>query len=264
MRKSYNLLAFPGLRWIAGLFFLYLYIPIPILLILSFNANRSATIWTGFSATWYGRAFSDPTIVVAIERSLIVATIASLTATTVAIAAALGVAKLRRGRSAIGNVIALPLLIPDIVTAVASVLFFVRIGLYNQPWPLLPVIIAHIVFCTPFAYLPIRARLEGLNPAYAEAASDLYASPWRAFRYVTLPLLWPGIIAGFMLAFVISLDDFVITSFVAGAGGSTLPVYIYTLIRVGVSPEVNAVASVMLVVSIGIIILSTLASRRRM
>jgi spermidine/putrescine transport system permease protein len=125
------------------------------------------------------------------------------------------------------------------------------------------VIIAHIVFCISFAYLPIRARLEGMDRSLREAAADLYADEWQTFRRITLPLLWPGILSGAMLAFIISLDDFVITFFVAGAGASTLPIYIYTLIRIGISPEVNAISAMMLVVSILFVSLSFLLARRR-
>jgi len=118
------------------------------------------------------------------------------------------------------------------------------------------VMIAHIVFCIPFAYMPIRARLEGMDPRLVEAASDLYASPWHAFRRVTLPLLMPGIISGAMLAFIVSLDDFVITFFVAGPGATTLPVYIFGMVRMGITPEVNALASLLLVASMGFVGLS--------
>ena len=122
--------------------------------------------------------------------------------------------------------------------------------------------VAHVVFCIPFAYLPIRARLEGLDPRLLEAAGDLYSSPWRAFVRVTLPLLLPGVAAGAMLAFITSLDDFVITFFVAGAGATTLPVYIYSMIRTGITPEVNAVSSLLLGLSVVFVTLSYLVGKR--
>ena len=146
------------------------------------------------------------------------------------------------------------------MTAVATLLFFMSIGMSLG---LLTIIIAHTAFCIPFAYLPIRARLEGMDKAYAEAAADLYATPWAAFRRVTLPMLWPGILSGLMLAFIISLDDFVITSFVAGAGSTTLPIYISGMIRIGVSPEVNAISSIMLIISILFVSLSWFVGRAR-
>ena len=155
--------------------------------------------------------------------------------------------------------VSLPLLVPEIVTAVASLLLFVLIGL---PLGLATVVLAHTVFCIPFAFLPIRARLQGMDPLLGDAAHDLYATPLRAFLRVTLPLLWPGILSGLMLAFIISLDDFVITYFVAGAGATTLPVYIFGMIRIGVTPEVNAVSAMMLVVSIAFVTLSWIVARR--
>jgi spermidine/putrescine transport system permease protein len=182
-------------------------------------------------------------------------------ATLMATAAAVGMAgRSFRGQNAFNGIVGLPLLVPEIVTAVASLLFFLAIGLELS---LLTVIIAHTVFCIPFAYLPIRARLEGLDPKLLEAANDLYANPWRAFTRVTLPLLLPGIISGAMLAFIISMDDFVITFFVAGAGATTLPVYIFGMIRIGITPEVNAISTMLLAVSVVFVALSYLIGQRR-
>ncbi|MDX1604990.1 MAG: ABC transporter permease [Candidatus Competibacterales bacterium] len=245
---------FPGLGTVAGLFFAYLYLPIVILIALSFNANRTATLWTGFSTEWYFAVLANDDILRAARNSLIIAVSATVAATLAAIPAALATSRTRfRGQDAVNGLISLPLVVPEIVTAVATLLFFVLIGLRLG---LLTVIIAHTVFCIPFAYLPIRARLEGMDPRLGEAAMDLYADRWRTFRRITLPLLWPGILSGAMLAFIISLDDFVITYFVAGAGATTLPVYIFGMIRIGVTPEVNAVSALMLLVSILFVSLS--------
>jgi spermidine/putrescine transport system permease protein len=252
---------FPGLRASAFLFFAFLYLPILVLLAYSFNANQQATIWGGFSLRWYGIVLGNDDIMRAFRNSLLVATTATLTATLLATLAALGMARSRfTGQDLISGLIGLPLVVPEIVTAVATLLFFVMLGLRLG---LVTVILAHTVFCIPFAYLPIRARLEGMDPALQEAAADLYATPWRAFRRVTLPLLWPGILSGAMLAFIISLDDFVITYFVAGAGATTLPIYIFGMIRIGITPEVNAVSALMLLVSIAFVSLSWLAGRMR-
>ncbi|HXV24110.1 MAG TPA: ABC transporter permease [Alphaproteobacteria bacterium] len=252
---------FPGVALTAYGFFVYLYLPIVVLLVLSFNANRTATIWTGFSFDWYGIVLSNPDIIRAAKNSLVVASIATVVATVFATMAALAMARHRfLGQSAVTGLVALPLVVPEIVTAVATLLFFVMIGMRLG---LATVIIAHTVFCIPFAYLPIRARLEGMDKALTEAAADLYANPWQAFRRVTLPLLWPGILSGAMLSFIISLDDFVITYFVAGAGATTLPVYIFGMIRIGISPEVNAISTVMLVISVAFVSLSYLFARRR-
>jgi spermidine/putrescine transport system permease protein len=252
---------FPGTGFAAGLFFFYLYVPIVVLLVLSFNASRSATIWTGFSLDWYGVVLNNPDILRAAKNSLIVASTATVLATVFATMAALGMARSRfPGQPAVSGLVVLPLIVPEIVTAVATLLFFVLIGMRLG---LATVTMAHTVFCIPFAYLPIRARLEGMDKTLIEVAADLYANPWQAFRRVTLPLLWPGILSGAMLAFIISLDDFVITYFVSGAGATTLPVYIFGMIRIGISPEVNAISTVMLAISVLFVSLSYLLARRQ-
>jgi spermidine/putrescine transport system permease protein len=249
-----SLRRFPGLFWVIVFFFAFLYIPIFILVALSFNANDVATLWTGFTGNWYKVVLENPNIIRAAKNSIIVASSSTVLATLMATAAAVGMqGRTFKGQNLFTGLIGLPLLVPEIVTAVASLLFFLAIGL---PLGLTTVIIAHTVFCIPFAYLPIRARLEGTDPKLLEAAADLYATPLRAFTRVTLPLLMPGIVSGAMLAFIISMDDFVITFFVAGAGATTLPVYIFGMIRTGITPEVNAVSSLLLAASIVLVVLS--------
>jgi spermidine/putrescine transport system permease protein len=190
----------------------------------------------------------------------LVATIATLVATVFATMAALAMAgRSFKGQGAVSGMLGLPLLVPEIVTAVASLLFFLSLGM---DLGLHTVVIAHVVFCIPFAYLPIRARLADMDPRLVEAASDLYASPWHAFRRVTLPLLMPGIISGAMLAFIVSLDDFVITFFVAGPGATTLPVYIFGMVRMGITPEVNALAALLLMASMVFVGLSWWIGKR--
>jgi spermidine/putrescine transport system permease protein len=249
-----SLRKFPGLFWVIVFFFAFLYIPIFILVVLSFNANDVATIWTGFTGNWYKVVLENPNIIRAAKNSIIVASSSTVLATLMATAAAVGMqGRTFKGQNLFTGLIGLPLVVPEIVTAVASLLFFLAIGL---PLGLTTVIIAHTVFCIPFAYLPIRARLEGTDPKLLEAAADLYATPLRAFSRVTLPLLMPGIVSGAMLAFIISMDDFVITFFVAGAGATTLPVYIFGMIRTGITPEVNAISSLLLAASIILVVLS--------
>jgi spermidine/putrescine transport system permease protein len=204
--------------------------------------------------------FDNPNILRAASNSLLVATIATLVATVFATMAALAMAgRSFKGQGAVSGMLGLPLLVPEIVTAVASLLFFLSLGM---DLGLHTVVIAHVVFCIPFAYLPIRARLADMDPRLVEAASDLYASPWHAFRRVTLPLLMPGIISGAMLAFIVSLDDFVITFFVAGPGATTLPVYIFGMVRMGITPEVNALAALLLMASMVFVGLSWWIGKR--
>jgi spermidine/putrescine transport system permease protein len=253
---------FPGFGSVTWLFFLFLYVPILILVVFSFNAGRSATIWNGFSLEWYVHAFNNDDIQRAAVNSLIVAVSATLIATTLATFAALIMARSRRfkGQAVSYGVLMLPLIVPEIVTAVATLSFFSAVALKLG---LGRVVIAHTVFCIPFAFLPIRARLQGMDDTLEQAAQDLYADEWQAFRHVTLPLLMPGILSGAMLAFIISIDDFIITLMVAQAGSTTLPLYIYGMVRMGITPEINAVSTIMLAVSILFVSLSYYIGQRR-
>jgi spermidine/putrescine transport system permease protein len=225
-----------------------LYAPMIVITIYSFNAIRSITTWGGFSFAWYVKAFTNPNIQAATVNSIIIAVSASTLATIMAVAAALAMVRGRRfkGGEASFAIINLPLMVPEIVSAVASLVFFLAIGIKLG---LATIFIAHTVFCIPFAYMPIAARLQGIERYYEEAARDLYASPWQAFRYVLLPMMLPGILAGYMLAFIISLDDFIITNMVAGPGATTLPLAIYGMVRTGFTPEINAISTMMLCVS---------------
>jgi len=258
--RAFEVKRWPGTTVAAMCFFVYVYLPILILIALSFNDNRTATIWTEFSTKWYGIALRNADMLDAAKNSIVIALVATVVSTAAATIAALGMSRGRfRGQDGVNALLALPLVVPEIVTAVATLLFFVLIGLQLG---LLTVMIAHTVFCIPFAYMPIRARLEGMDSSLSEAAADLYADEWQTFRHVTLPLLLPGILSGAALAFIISLDDFVMTFFVGGAGSTTLPIYIYGLIRIGVSPEVNAISAMMLIVSIAFVSVSFVLARR--
>ncbi|MBW2058941.1 MAG: ABC transporter permease [Deltaproteobacteria bacterium] len=251
---------FPGFGATAWFFFAFLYLPILILVVFSFNTGRSATIWHGFSLEWYGKAFANDDIQRAAVNSLTVAVTATAFATVFATFAALVMVRMNRfrGQNVSYAVLMLPLIVPEIVTAVATLSFFTAVGLNLG---LGRVIIAHTVFCTPFAFLPIRARLEGMDATLEQAAQDLYADEWQAFRHVTLPLLMPGVISGAMLSFIISMDDFIITLMIAQAGSTTLPLYIYGMVRMGITPEINAVSTVVLAISITFVSLSYLIGR---
>ncbi len=262
MNSSNNpLWRFAGMRPAAWVFFIFLYLPIVVLVALSFNGGRSATLWAGFSMKWYAVVADDPEILRAAKNSLIVAVSATLIATTLATLAALGMhGRAFRGQTLMSGVLGLPLLIPDIVCAVAILMFF---SLITLKLSLFTILIAHVVFCTPFAYMPIRARLQGMNPALLEAAADLYAPPWKTFWKISFPLLMPSILSGAMMAFIISMDDFVITYFVAGAGSTTLPIYIFSSIRMGISPKINAISTIMLFISIAFVALSYYIGQRK-
>jgi spermidine/putrescine transport system permease protein len=242
-----------------------LYGPLVVVAVYSFNASTSITRWGGFSLDWYREVFfglEADRFRQAAANSLIVAVTAATVATVIATAAGLGMIRAGsyRMRLPTFGLIALPLMVPEIVTAVATLVFFATIGIERG---LMTVLIAHMVFCIPFAYLPIRARLEDMDRTLEQAAADLYATPWQTFRRVTLPLMMPGITAGATLAFVVSFDDFTITLMLAGPGQSTLPIYIWTSLRRGISPEINAMSSILLVISVILVTASFLLGRRR-
>lgn len=256
---AHDVRRYPGFRGITWATLVFLYGPIIVIAIYSFNEIRSITVWGGFSLDWYIKAFNNDLIQRATMNSLFVAVWAAIISTAIATFAALGMRGRRyRGQEAAFAVISLPLMVPEIVTAVASLVFFVLVGI---PLGLGSIMLAHVVFCIPFAYLPINARLEGIEPYYEEAARDLYADGRQSFVHVVLPMLFPGIISGFMLAFIISLDDFIITNFVAGPGSTTLPLAIYGLVRTGLTPEINAISTMLLLVSIFFVTLSFLIGR---
>ena len=264
-RKGFVIKHMPGFPTTAMLCFLALYIPLVPLVIYSFNAGNNIAVWEGVSFRWYVAAWENELVKAAAARSLIVAGFASFFATILATLAALGTTRTRpyRGQTTIYALINQPLMVPEIVTAVALLILFAMIkeatGYHGYAY----LIIAHTAFCIPFAYLPIRARLEGMDKTLETAAADLYARPWPTFRRVTLPLMLPGIFAGAMLAFVISLDDVVITEFVKSAGQDTLPTYMLGQLRRVITPEINAISSVLLLISVILVTLIFLLSRNK-
>ncbi len=264
-RKPFVIKHMPGFPLIALVCFFALYMPLVPLVIYSFNAGNNIALWEGLSLRWYQAAWENELVQGAAIRSLVVATCASIFATIVATMAALGTTRTRpfRGQTTIYALINQPLMVPEIVTAVALLILFAMIkeatGYHGYAY----LIIAHTAFCIPFAYLPIRARLEGMDKTLEVAAADLYARPWPTFRRVTLPLLLPGILAGAMLAFVISLDDVVITEFVKSAGQDTLPTYMLGQLRRVITPEINAISTVLLFISVVLVTIIFFLSRKR-
>ncbi|HVO02469.1 MAG TPA: ABC transporter permease [Candidatus Cybelea sp.] len=255
----------PGFVLLAWVCVVGLYAPIVVLITYSFNANPSVTIWTGFSWQWYATALANDEIKNAALLSLRVAVTASTIATVFATMAALATTRVPsyRGLTLIYAVINQPLMVPEIVTGIATVVFFALVKQITHVYGLGYLITAHIVFCIPFAYLPIRARLEDMDRVYETAAADLYATPWQTFVHVTLPLMAPGILGGAMLAFLISLDDVVITVLVSGPGEETLPLYVIGQVKRGVTPELNAMATLFLAASTLFATLFFLLTRRK-
>ncbi len=254
---------YPGFLTLTLVCLTVLYAPLIIVTIYSFNSSPSIIIWEGLSLRWYKDVFfgiESAKFKAAAWNSLSIAVMASVTSTTIATAAAIGMVrgKAFRGRNASFVLISMPIMVPEIVTAVATLIFFSAIGFvlgYTS------ILVAHIVFCVPFAYLPIAARLRGIEPVYEDAASDLYASRFQLFRYVLFPMLLPGILAGLLLAFIVSLDDFIITNFVKGAGVETLPTAIFGAVKQGIKPNIMALSTILLFVSICFVTLSYLLGR---
>jgi spermidine/putrescine transport system permease protein len=248
------------LNWFAYGVFLFLYLPIFILIIYSFNANSVVGVWTGFTTEWYRVLFADRAMINAFKVSLWVATWSTLLSTILGTLAAISLERYRyRGKLPFDAVMYLPIIIPDIVMALSALLFFVMVAV---PLSRYTILIAHVAFNVAFVAVIVRARLADMDRNLEEAASDLGANEWITFRRITLPLLMPAIISAALLAFTLSLDDFVITFFVSGPGSTTLPVRVYSMIKFGVTPEVNAISTLMLLGSTVLVILSLVLQRR--
>lgn len=263
--RPFEVSRLPGFATTAVIVFVALYLPIFTLVAYSFNASQSVAVWGGFSFDWYAKAWANDQVKAATGRSLLIAVFAAAISTAVATMAALGTTRRAAftGQTFIYVMINQPLMVPEIVTAVALLILF---GIIKQATGIQGigyVILAHSAFCIPFAYLPIRARLEGMDLSLETAAADLYATPWRTFRRITLPLLAPGIAAGAMLAFVISLDDVVITEFVKAGGQDTLPTYMLGQLRRQLTPEINAVSSMLLLVTVLLLTAFFLLTRKK-
>lgn len=230
-----------------ALMFFFMYLPIAVLTFYSFNKSRYSAGWEGFTLEWYVKLFEDDRILTALKNSLTVAFAAVAVAAVIGTLMAVGLAKYKfRGKSLYVGVSYLPLIIPDIAIAVATLVFLAALGIRLSIWT---IVAAHIVFCLAYVALVVSTRLADLDPHLEEAALDLGATPIEAFIKVLLPQLIPGIVSGCLLAFVLSLDDFLIASFTAGSGATTLPMEIFSRIRTGVKPDINALSVILIVAS---------------
>lgn len=250
-------LAKGGMMFYISLVFLFLYAPIVVLVIYSFNESRYRGTWGGFSLKWYESLFSNETILSALYYTILIAVAAALVSTILGTAAALAISRLKKlSRNTIINISYLPVLNPDIVTGVSLMLLFIFLRI---PFGTISLLLAHITFCVPYVVLSVMPKIRQLKPNLYEAALDLGASPAYAFRKVVLPELMPGIITGAIFAFTLSLDDFVISFFTTGNGVQTLPLAIYAMARKGVSPEVNAISTIMFA---AVLLLLVIVNRR--
>ena len=250
-----------GLSLITSLVFAFLYAPIIVLVILSFNSSRFSTIWQGFTWRWYLLAWQDAALIASLRASLIVAFITTLFATIIGTAAAIGLARYRvKFKSLAEGLIFLPVIIPEIVIGFATAGLFGALGI---AFGLSTIIAAHVAFSISYVVFIVRAKLVTLDPSLEEAALDLGATRWQSFARVTLPLILPAVISAALLVFTLSIDDYVITSFVAGPGGATLPLKIYSMVKTGVTPEINAISTVLLGVTVVLVFVSERFSSER-
>jgi spermidine/putrescine transport system permease protein len=263
MSAPTDIKTYPGFFLVTILCLVVLYAPLAVVTAYSFNASRSITVWEGFSLRWYADVFVGPEsekFKEAAINSFSIAFMAATIATAIAVASATSIVRGGRFRLRLASLglISLPLMVPEIVLAVATLIFFNFIG-FTRGY--LTILVAHIAFCIPFAYLPIQARMQGIEDTYEQAAMDLYATKAQAFRRVLLPLMMPGIISGFLLAFIVSLDDFIITNFVKGAGVETLPTAIFGSVKQGIKPNIMAISTMLLGISIVMVTISYFVSK---
>lgn len=263
MSAKTDVKTYPGFKLMTLLCLVILYAPLVVVTVYSLNASKSITVWEGLSLRWYADVFVGPEsgkFKQAAINSFTIAIVAATISTTIATSAATAIVRggKFRLRTASLGLISLPLMVPEIVTAVALLIFYNSVG-FTRGY--LTILVAHIAFCIPFAYLPIQARMQGIEDTYEQAAMDLYASKAQAFRRVLLPLMMPGIISGFLLAFIVSLDDFIITNFVKGAGVETLPTAIFGSVKQGLKPNIMAISTMLLSVSIVMVTISYFVSK---
>jgi spermidine/putrescine transport system permease protein len=239
--------------WMAATF-AFLYAPIVILVIFSFNDSKRNIVWRGFTLDYYEKAFGNDTLIEAFTNSLVIALVSTVISTVLGALIALALWRFRfPGKAATEGAMALPIVIPEICMGVALMAFFIRIGWPSGlPWPLSlsAITIGHVAFCFPFVAIVVRARLAGFDRSLEEASKDLGASEWQTLWRVTIPCMKPGLIAGALLAMTLSLDDFVITFFTSGPETLTFPVKVYSMVRFGATPEVNAASTILILITI--------------
>lgn len=243
----------PWLLWsVASLVYAFLYVPLAIVVAFSFNDSRLNAEWVGFTLHWYDVLFHDEQMLGAALNSLVIALVASSASTVLGTLA--GYAMYRYRLRLLPVLVLTPIAIPEILMGVSLLMFFVML---NMTLGLLSIMLSHIAFCIGFVAIVVRSRLSGMDESLTEAARDLGATPAQAFRLVTLPLIMPGIVAGALMAFTLSIDDFVITFFTAGVDATTLPLQIYSMIKIAVTPEVNAISTLLMLLTLVLIVIAS-------
>jgi spermidine/putrescine transport system permease protein len=230
-----------------------LYVPLAIVVIFSFNDSKLNAEWVGFTLSWYRTLFNDQEMLRAAANSLLIAVISSMAATVLGTMA--GIAMHRYRPKLLPFMVLTPVAMPEILLGVSLLIFFISV-FGQESLSLLTVVLAHTTFCIGFVAIVVRARLAGMDDGLFEAARDLGATPWQTFRRVTLPLITPAVIAGALMSFTLSIDDFVITFFTSGVGVKTLPLQIYSMIKIAVTPEVNAISTLLMLLTLGMILIA--------
>lgn len=244
-----------------GVILIIMYLPILLVILYSFNYSKISSVWEGFSLRWYQELFRDKAIFEALINSIILGILSSLSAAVIGTLGAVGMFRSNfKGKGIIEYMSTLPIMVPEIILGMVFLVFFALIGL---PFGMTTLVIAHTTFCIPYIYMQVKARLVGLDKSYVEAAKDLGAGELRAFFDITLPLIRPAIISGIFLAFAMSFDDVVISIFVTGVNTNTLPIKIYTQLKTGITPEINALCTLMLGVTILFVFLSSWIGRKK-
>jgi len=237
----------------SAVLYLFLYAPIAVVVIYSFNTARFGAGWKGFTTKWYAALMGDSQALAAAKTTLLLALVSTAISTALGTLLGYGLARYRfPGRKFAARFLYLPVFVPDIVMAVSLLLFYSLLRRWFEFFELglTTMVLAHVTFQVPFVTIVVRARLFDLDPAIEEAAHDLGASSWQTFGHVTLPMMFPGVVAGALLAFTLSLDDFVVSFFTSGPGSTTLPILIYSSVKRGVTPDINALSTLLLVASI--------------
>ncbi|MBS6644153.1 MAG: ABC transporter permease [Clostridiaceae bacterium] len=237
-----------------------MYLPIAVVVVYSFNISKNTTVWSGVTLDWYLKMFHNRGLLEALRNSVVLAALSSLAAGIIGTLGAVGMARVSfKSKGAVEYISTLPIMIPEIILGMVFMAFFAMLSL---PFGMLTLVLGHTTFCVPYVFMMVKASLVGIDKSLVEAAKDLGASEPRAFWDITLPLITPAVVSGMLLAFAMSLDDVVISIFVTGAKTNTLPIRIYTQLKSGVTPEINALCSIMLVVTFVIVIASQVIGRK--
>lgn len=246
------------LKWLSNFYivfvFLFIYIPIVVIIIYSFNVSKSNAVWNGFTLQWYSKLFQNDNVLLALKNSLTVAVLSTGISTIIGTIGTVGLYKYTfKGKGLIDMLLYIPIVIPEIIMGISLLVYFSSM---HMEFGIFTLVLSHTTFCIPFVFVTVKARLAGFDHSIEDAAMDLGANKLTVFRTITLPIILPGVLSGAMLAFALSLDDVIINFFVSGPESTTLPIKIFSMLRFGLSPEINALCSVMLLTTFIVLVFS--------